>query len=336
MQPVLEDIKAILQQARQQTQRAINHGMVLAYWQIGCRIVEEEQQGQSRANYGEQLLKELSRGLSAELGKGFSYANLKNFRQFYLLFPNLEKGYALRSELSWTHYRLIMRVSDPEARTFYLREAADQRWSTRQLERNIKTLQYQRIVAHQGPSGEQNQTVPAEAFMRDPYVLDFLGLPQPLEISETQLESLLVQDLQKFLLELGKGFSFVGRQFRISTETTHYYVDLVFYHYILKCFVLIDLKTDKLSHQDVGQMDMYIRMFDDLKKGKDDAPTLGIILCADKDETMVRYSMLNQHEQLFASRYRTYLPSEEELIAEVEAVKRLNQKLRADSNDELS
>ena len=172
--------------------------------------------------------------------------------------------------------------------------------------------------------------------MRDPYVLDFLGLPQPLEISETQLESLLVQDLQKFLLELGKGFSFVGRQFRISTETTHYYVDLVFYHYILKCFVLIDLKTDKLSHQDVGQMDMYIRMFDDLKKGKDDAPTLGIILCADKDETMVRYSMLNQHEQLFASRYRTYLPSEEELIAEVEAVKRLNQKLRADSNDELS
>lgn len=332
MQPVLEDIKAILQQARQQTQRAINHAMVLAYWQVGRRIVEEEQQGQARASYGEQLLKELSRGLTAELGKGFSYANLKNFRQFYLLFPELEKGYALRSELSWTHYRLIMRVSEPKARTYYLQEAADQRWSTRQLERNIKTLQYQRIFAHQGPLTKSDQVSKAEAFMRDPYVLDFLGLPQPLDLSETQLEGLLIQDLQQFLLELGKGFSFVGRQFRISTETTHYYVDLVFYHYILKCFVLIDLKTSKLSHQDVGQMDMYIRMFDDLKRGDDDGPTIGLILCADKDETMVRYSMLHQHEQLFASRYKTYLPSEEELIAEVEAVKSLNQKLRVEED----
>lgn len=328
MEQFVQDIKQILQSARSGISQKINHAMVEAYWLMGKRIVEEEQKGKEKAIYGEGLLKNLSKELSGEFGKGFSYANLRNFRQFYLTYPDKQICYTLCSKLSWSHNRLIMRVKDTKAREFYLKEAANHQWSVRHTERQIKTRHFDRLLSNQTGAAspsliEKNQ---AQKFIKDPYVFEFLDLPQPQEISEKTLEGLLISDLQKFLLELGKGFSFVARQFRISTETTHYYIDLVFYNYILKCFVLLDLKTEKLSHQDLGQMDMYIRMFDDLKKGTDDNPTIGIILCTDKDETMIKYSMLEEHQQLFASKYLTFLPTEKELIEEIEYVKLLNEK----------
>jgi predicted nuclease of restriction endonuclease-like (RecB) superfamily len=313
-----ERIRAILAEARGRTYASVNAIMVEAYWKIGQRIVEEEQGGQAKAAYGSQLMPELSRRLGDEFGKGFSVANLKNARQFYLRFPDQEKRYTLRSELSWSHYRLIMRVEDAEARAYYIREAADQGWSSRQLERNIRSGWHRRLLSTKVPA-EDRQPPDPRGLIKDPYVLEFLGLPEDQRLHEAGLETALIGKLQHFLLELGRGFSFVARQFRISTETSHFYVDLVFYNYLLKCFVLIDLKTDKLSHQDIGQMDMYVRLFDDLKRGADDNPTLGIILCADKDETIVRYSVLNENAQLFAAKYLRVLPSEEELAREIEA-----------------
>lgn len=313
------EIRDILAQARKKTYTAINSAMVEAYWLMGKRIVEEEQQGNQRANYGEAILKSLSVELTDEFGKGFSYANLRNFRQFYLTYPDVEICYALRSNLTWTHHRLIMRVENPNAREYYLKECADQQWSTRVLERNINTFSYQRLLSTNSAVERQQSDVlnPAD-FIKDPYVFEFLNIPQPVEATEKEIETALLNDLEKFLLELGKGFSFVARQFRISTETSHFYIDLVFYNYILKCFVLFDLKTTKLSHQDTGQMDMYIRMYDDLKKQENDNPTIGIILCAEKDETIVKYSILNDSKQLFATKYMPYLPTEQELIAEIE------------------
>ncbi len=323
----IADIKNILATARRQAYSAINSSMVKAYWALGKRIVEEEQEGKERASYGDGLLKELSISLTTEFGKGFSYANLKNFRQFYLIFPDFEKGYALRSELTWTHYRLIMRVENPKARIYYLTECAHQNWPSRVLERNINSLYYERILS--SPSKQElikdfiiDEHIPSD-FIKDPYVFEFLNIEQHHLVTERQLETTLINNLQYFLLELGKGFSFIGRQFRISTETSHYYIDLVFYNYILKCFVLFDLKTGKLSHQDTGQMDMYIRMFDDLKRTDGDNPTIGIILCNQKDETVVKYSILNGNEQLFATKYRLYLPTEQELIAEITREKKL-------------
>jgi predicted nuclease of restriction endonuclease-like (RecB) superfamily len=323
----IADIKIILATARQQAYSAINASMVKAYWYLGKRIVEEEQQGKERASYGEGLLKELSVSLTGEFGKGFSYANLKNFRQFYLVFPELEKGYALRSELTWTHYRLIMRVENANARIYYLTECAHQNWSSRSLERNINSHYYERILSsHNNKDVESGSLLDKQApsdFIKDPYVFEFLNIEQHHLVNERQLESALINNLQHFLLELGKGFSFIGRQFRISSETSHFYIDLVFYNYILKCFVLFDLKTGKLSHQDTGQMDMYIRMFDDLKRTEGDNPTIGIILCNEKDETVVKYSILNGNDQLFATKYSLYLPTEQELIAEIAREKKL-------------
>jgi len=326
MSALVQDIKSILSLARQQTYQTINTNMIKTYWLVGQRIVEEEQEGKEQAAYGKQLLQNLSKALSQELGKGFSYANLRNFRQFYLTYQDWENCYTLCSRLTWSHNRLIMRISDDKARRYYLQEAASNQWSVRQTEKHIHSKHYERLL-----STGQTELSPTESenkydIIKDPYVFDFLQIPSASNTKENVLERLLINDLEKFLLELGKGFSFVGRQYRISTETTHYFIDLVFYNYILKCFVLLDLKVNKLNHQDLGQMDMYIRLFDELKKGTDDNPTIGIILCADKDETMVKYSMLNEHQQLFASKYITYLPTEEELIREIEYVKQLNQK----------
>ena len=211
-----------------------------------------------------------------------------------------------------------MRVEDAKARAYYIREAADHSWSSRELERNIRSGWHQRLLTREAPTEERHPPDP-RGILKDPYILEFLGLPEDQRLHEANLETALIGNLQHFLLELGRGFSFVARQFRISTETSHFYVDLVFYNYLLKCFVLIDLKTDKLSHQDIGQMDMYVRLFDDLKRGADDNPTLGIILCADRDETIVRYSVLNENAQLFAAKYLRVLPSEEELAREIEA-----------------
>ena len=314
-----EEIKTLLKSARQRAYAAVNFIMVETYWKIGERIVQEEQQGEGRARYGAFLIKELSKKLNAEFGKGFSVANLKNFRQFYLTYPNFEKGYTLRSELTWSHYRLIMRVKNENARKYYMHEAADQMWSIRQLERNIYSHYFERHIKLQAPkSSTKEDHFNQRNFIKDPYVLEFLNIPEHKQDQEIGLESALIDNLQQFMLELGKGFAFVGRQFRISTESSHFYIDLVFYNYLLKCFVLVDLKSGKLTHQDIGQMDMYVRMFDDLKRLPTDSPTIGLVLCKKKDTAVAKYSVLQGNEQLFAAKYQTILPTEAELAAELE------------------
>ena len=319
---VYADIRDIMAEARRNTIRVVNHTMVAAYWLIGRRIVIEEQNGKDRAQYGEKLLSNLSDKLTVEFGNGFSYANLRNMRQFYRTYPDAEICYTLCSELSWSHNRLIMRVADPQARDWYLHEAIEQQWSVRETERNINTFVYQRQKSSELRQIEDKknnkEVLDVRSFVREPYVLEFIGLPAYHEHSEKQLEDALVDKMQTFLMELGKGFSFIKRQYRISTETSHFYIDLVFYNYILKCFVLVDLKVDKLTHQDVGQMDMYIRMFDDIKKRPDDNPTIGILMCAERDETVVKYSVLKESQQIFASKYLPYLPTEDELKRELE------------------
>jgi len=315
------EIKQILQNARSKAQTAVNSAMVEAYWLIGKRIVEEEQSGESKAKYGKRLMEGLSKALTIDFGKGFSYANLYNCRQFYLKFSDKEILYTLCRELSWSHLRLIMRVDNPKAVQYYCRESREENWSVRQLERNIKSNYFQRILSsnNENVKSENDQILD---FIKDPYVLEFLQLPENKSVLESTLEKAIISDLKNFLLEMGKGFSFVSQQMRISTETSHFYIDLVFYNYLLKCFVIIDLKTGKLTHQDIGQMDMYVRMFDDLKRNEDDNPTIGIILCDSKDETLVKYSVLKESEQIFASKYQKVLPTEEELIAEIEREKR--------------
>ena len=326
------EVSQLLEQARSKAYQSVNSIMVATYWQIGQRIVAQEDHGSSRSAYGKQLITRLSKHLSDSFGRGFSEANLKNMRQFYLVFPDYEQ-FATHcvANLSWTNTRRIMRLDDPKERIFYIQEASAQNWSSRQLDRNIKSGYYQRRLSHKTEIQTQDSASNTLEFIKDPYVLEFLNLPDNIHGKESVLEQALINNLQKFLLELGKGFSFVARQMRISTETAHFYIDLVFYHYLLKCFVVIDLKTRKLSHADIGQMDMYVRMFDALKRGADDNPTIGIILCADKDDTMVKYSVLQENKQLFASKYKTVLPTEKELAAMISLN---NRKLLDDTTNE--
>lgn len=311
----LADIAAIWKKAQAKTFTLVNKALIDAYWQIGARIVEEEQKGATRSPYGTQMLKHLAQELNHQLriDKTFDDRELRKIRQFYLLFPIRD---ALRPELTWTHYRLLLRVEHPQARSYYLHECADQNWGTRQLERNIQSLYYERLLSTQKPSAVPPNPVapfqPAD-LIKDPYVLEFLSLQMPIQFSESELEQAILSKLQQMLLELGKGFAFVGRQYQIKTETKHFYIDLVFYNYLLKCFVLADLKISELSHQDIGQMQMYVRMFDDLRKNPDDNPTIGIILCSEKDATVVKYSVLDDSQYIFASQYRLVLPSEDEL-----------------------
>jgi len=307
------DVSNILNIARAKTYSVVNTIMVETYWKIGKRVVEEEQNGKNRAEYGEQLIENLSIYLTDNFGKGFSEANLKNMRQFYITFPKFARQ--CLANLSWTNICIIMRIENKEERDYYLKEASLQNWSSRVLERNIKSGYYKRILSTQNKKQVSKITnkQKIEDFIKDPYVLEFLNVPESLQGKESLLETALINNLQKFLLELGKGFCFVARQQRLSTETDHFYIDLVFYNYILKCFVIIDLKTTKLTHQDIGQMDMYVRMFDKLKRSQDDNPTIGIILCTDKSETMVKYSILKENKQIFASKYKTVLPTEKEL-----------------------
>ena len=309
-----QEVHAILDEAKSKIYEAANNIMTYAYWNVGKRIIEQEQKVNRKAKYGSYLIKRLSQELSDEYGTGFSVANIRNCRQLYLTFPKESYGYSLIGKIHWSHLRTIMRLDDEEERNFYLKEVANEYWSVKELERNIKSGYYKRILSTQFPD-KVGQT---SSFVKDPYVLEFMGIRDNKEIAEKDVENAIISNLQKFLLELGRGFCFVDRQMRICTETSDFYIDLVFYNYILKCFVLIDLKTHKLTHQDIGQMDMYIRMFDDLKRQSDDNPTIGIIFCTDKDETMVKYSVLNESKQIFASKYMTVLPTVEELRNELE------------------
>ena len=321
--PLLGNLRQLIAESRQQLLQAVDVVQVQTYWHIGQHIVEFEQSGAQRAAYGQRLLPQLGQALAAEFGRGFDATNLRHMRAFYQAFPIRD---AVRRELSWTHYRLLLRVDSTEARQWYVQEVAAQNWSTRALERQIGSLYFERLLLSQDKAAvtEEAQANMAtleqspRAFVRDPMMLDFLGLPETGRLLEAKLEAALMDKLQQFLMELGKGFAFVARQQRISTETQDFYIDLVFYNYLLKCFVLVDLKTGHLTHQDVGQIDMYVRMYDELRRGEGDNPTVGILLCGSKDKSVVRYSVLNGSEQLFASKYRLILPSEEELRQELQ------------------
>ena len=325
----INEIKKILKNARQKAYTAVNSAMVEAYWEIGRRIVEEEQNGKERAEYGKEILQNLSKELTEEFGKGYSYRTLREIRQFYLMFSDFEKWRTVSAKLTWSHFQKVLRVSDEKARIFYLTEAAENMWSVRTLDRNISTLYYNRIVASidkkivENEMKEKTKKLQAEEFIKNPVVLEFLDLPTNMSYTESQLEKALTDDIQKFMMELGKGFAFVERQQHIRTENSDFYIDLVFYNYILKCFVILELKTEKLTHQDIGQLDMYVRMYDDLKKQENDNPTIGLLLCTETDRTIIKYSVLNDNKNLFASKYVNYLPSEEELINEIERQKTL-------------
>ena len=323
----INEIKKILKNARQKAYTAVNSAMVEAYWKIGRRIVEEEQNGKERAEYGKEILQNLSKELTEEFGKGYSYRTLREIRQFYLMFSDFEKWRTVSAKLTWSHFQKVLKVSDEKARIFYLTEAAENMWSVRTLDRNISTLYYNRIVASidkkivENEMKDKTKKLQAKEFIKNPVVLEFLDLPTSMSYTENELEKALIDDIQKFMMELGKGFAFVERQQHIRTENSDFYIDLVFYNYILKCFIIVELKTEKLTHQDIGQLDMYVRMYDDLKKQENDNPTIGLLLCTETDGTIIKYSVLNDNKNLFASKYVNYLPSEEELINEIERQK---------------
>ena len=313
-------ITTIIESARKRVQSVVDHEMVRAYWEIGREIVEDEQKGEKRAEYGEHLLKNLTTVLTSQYGKGFDYSNLKNMRQFYTTYPI---GYALRSQLSWTHYRMLMRIDDLGKRSFYEIECTSSNWSTREMERQMNSMLFERLTLSRDKEGvmalaREGQVLrePSD-IVKDPYVLEFLGLPQSDILYEKELESALLEHLQKFLLELGKGFSFVARQKRITLDGDHFFIDLVFYNYILKCFVLIDLKIGKLAHQDMGQMQMYVNYYTREMVNEGDNPPIGILLCDSKSEAVVRYTLPEGNNQIFASRYKLYLPTEDELRNEL-------------------
>jgi predicted nuclease of restriction endonuclease-like (RecB) superfamily len=319
---LFEQILQVVEQAKSHVKQAVNSQMVQAHWQVGRLIVEREQQGQARAKYGKAQLKTLSQQLTQHFGKGFDVTNLRNMRRFYQAFPMRD---ALRLELSWTHYRTLLRIENKEARSWYMKEAEQQTWSARALERQIGTLYYERLLASKDKSLVEQEsntnTQPLaespKAYLRDPYILDFLNLEDK-TYQESTLEQGIINNLQNFLLELGKGFAFVERQQRIRFDDEDFYIDLVFYNFKLKCFLLIDLKIGKLKHQDVGQMDTYVRLYDEQYKGSDDNPTIRLVLCSEKSEAVVKYSGLNDQKQLVASKYMIHLPSEKELKQELE------------------
>ena len=329
---IYSEIKETLLLSRNQAYSAVNFAMVQSYWQIGRIIVEHEQNGNARADYGKAVLQELSCRLTKDFGKGFSVRTLQQMKKFYVMFPNTN---ALRSQLTWTHYRLLLSVENEQARQWYMDEAIASAWSSRQLERQISTFYYERLLTSRdqtpvkAEADELTAPLTAENFIKDPYVLEFLDLKNYPALRESDLEQALLDKLQEFLLELGRGFCFVARQKLMRYEDEDFYLDLVFYHSILKCHVLIDLKIGKLTHTDVGQMDSYIRMFDALCKNEDDNPTIGIILCSQKNEAIVKYSVLNDAQQVFASRYRLALPSAEELQHEIE-----NERKRIEEQEE--
>ena len=308
---LLQSIKDIILESRKRVFRITNTALLQTYWQIGKLIIEDEQQGKSKATYGEATLKTLASQLTFEFGKGFDYTNLTNMRKFYQAFPIVD---TLRQELSWSHYRLLSRINSETKRNYYLQECIVANWNSRELQRQINSLAFERVVHHL----PEIKKPLIQNLLKDPYIFEFLGLPVDTKNTEFEIETAIINHLQQFLLELGKGFAFVARQQHIATDTSDFFIDLVFYNYLLKCFVIIDLKTGTLTHQDVGQIDMYVRMYDDLKRSSDDNPTIGVLLCSEKDETIVKYSVLNDKNNLFASKYLLYLPKEEELKQRIE------------------
>ena len=321
-----KSIKTILDKARSKSFKVVNTLMVRAYWSIGRIIVVEEQKGKTKAGYGEYLLINLAERLTKDFGKGFDYSNLKNMRQFYLTFPI---GDALRSELSWTHYRLLMRVEKEVARNFYLEECINGNWSTRELERQICSLLFERLALSRDKKGvlelaQKGHHIAAPSdIVKDPYVLEFLGLEKHEKYLEKDIEQALIDKLQQFLLELGKGFSFVARQQRITLDGDHFYIDLVFYNRLTRCFVLIDLKVGKLTHQDIGQMQMYVNYYKRTQMVEGENEPIGILLCAEKNKAVVRFTLPEGQKQIYISKYIPYLPSEEELRAEIMREKEL-------------
>ena len=340
---LVSDVRTIIDGARRYAYSAVNVALVQRNWLLGKRISEEELKGDGKANYGLEIVKNLSRRLTEEYGKGFSATDLYWCVRFYKAWPEIFASVSKKSlpSLSWTHYRILLQVDDAAARNWYLAEASAQTWSTRTLQRNIDSQYYYRLLQSQRKDLVEKEmletTAPSQVsdrleFVKNPVVAEFLGLESRSEFTENTLEGAIITNLQKFMMELGKGFAFVARQQHIHTEKQDYYIDLVFYNYILKCFCLIDLKTSRVTHQDVGQMDMYVRMYDELKRGEGDNPTIGIILCSETDDDIARYSVLHGNEQLFASKYKLYLPSEEELRAEIEAQKTLFYLQQADAS----
>ena len=354
----ISDIKAIVYTAKQKAYQAADLYQVVSNWLVGRRIVEQEQHGQERAQYGKHIVELASEALTAEFGKGYSVVNIKSFRKFYLTFNNLligqtvsdqsENGLTIKgqsvsaelelakilpSNLSWSHYERLMRIKNEDERDWYMREAAGESWSVRTLNRNIGSQYYHRLL--QTPESKRGEVIhemqrlttdyqkDRHKFLRNPVVAEFLGFSQDAAYSETNLESAIIDHLQKFILELGKGFAFVARQQRIKTDMGDYYIDLVFYNYILKCFLLIDLKSSQISYEDVGQMDMYIRMYDELKCSEGDNPTIGLLLCSETSKDLARYSILKDSKQLYAAKYLTYLPTREELTTEIERQKEI-------------
>lgn len=328
---ILKDMCGIIESSREVAYRAVNTTLVQRNWLIGYRIAEEELQGEGRAEYGAEIIKRLAKELTAEYGKGFTKTNLYHFYSFYKAYPEIfhTPSGKFNVLLSWSHYRTLLQVNDKAARDWYEKEAIEQTWGVRTLQRNISSQYYYRMLQTQKKDLVEQEmkelTSPYQndklEFIKNPVIAEFLGLAPNTDFTESDLEKSILSNLQKFLMELGKGYAFVARQQHIRTEKQDYYIDLVFYNYILKCFVLIDLKTEKISHQDVGQMDMYIRMYDELKRSEGDNPTIGIVLCSDTDEDIARYSVMHGNEQLFASKYKLYLPTEEELRAEIETQK---------------
>ena len=321
----IKDIQSIIDTGRQQAYAAVGQIAIATFWNIGRRIVEEEQNGQARATYGIGLIKNLAEQLTPVYGNNYSKRNLDYYRKFYLLFPNEEIVNARVHNLEWTHIRRILSVTNPDARLWYLTAASENMWSTRELDRNISTQYYERRLAAQLPVSTNN--LPQETdkdpleYIKNPVVAEFMGFHQNATYSESELEQALIDNLERFILELGRGFAFVERQQHIVTDTADFFIDLVFYNFKIKRFVIFELKTHKLTHQDIGQLDMYVRMYDDLVKGEDDQPTIGVLLCTDTDKTIARYSVLHESDQLYAAKYLPYMPTQEELCREIEQQK---------------
>ncbi|MBO4814165.1 MAG: DUF1016 family protein [Muribaculaceae bacterium] len=327
---LVNDVKLIVERGLSAAYHSVNSISILTYWNVGKRIVEEEQHGENRAEYGKQVLKGLARVLVPLFGSSYSERNLYSMRQFFLYFNDLEILNSRVQNLSWTHYRMLLRVPDEDARYWYLREASEEMWSSRTLSRNIGSQYYYRLLKSPkkdkviAEMRELTQPLQQEKdeIVKNPVVAEFLGLENT-DYSESELEQAIIAHLQKFILEMGRGFAYMGRQQLIRTDTQDYYIDLVFYNVILKCYVLIDLKVGVITHQDVGQMDMYVRMYDELRRTEGDNPTIGIVLCSETSKDIARYSILKGNEQLFAAKYLPMLPSEEMLRHEIEQQKEI-------------